>query len=316
MTENEWIFHLSKYLSTESPIVASYNEDCAVITLETGEFLLLTTDAMVERVHFDLAYTEYYALGYKLASINLSDIASMGGLPLYALLTIGCPTPPDSIWIDPLMEGLVSQLHKYGVKLVGGDTVRADQLILNLCVIGKTERPLLRSGAKPGDLIYVSRPLGQSSAFLKFLKKENFDQIPDELKRSHFYPEPEVILGRAIKDFATSAIDISDGLLLDLFRLCVASCVSAHIFEEAIPVGNFASLEDALSGGEDYALLFTLNEKDTNKLEEISGKLQRTFFPIGKIYEGNGEIILIGREGERRLLSPSGYDHFTFQPLL
>lgn len=314
MTENEWIFYLQRFLSKEYPVLASVNEDCAVIALERGDYLLLTTDAMVEGVHFDLTYMDYYALGYKLATANLSDIASMGGVPLWGLLTIGSPEPPESGWIDSFMEGLIQQLSKYGAKLVGGDTVRADQLIVNLCLVGRTERPIFRSGARPGDLIFVSRPLGQSSAFLRYIKKGLSTDMPEVLKRSHLFPEPEIALGRALKELATSAIDISDGLLLDLSRLCMASGVSAEIREDAIPVGEHASLEDALSGGEDYALLFTVGENDINKLEEISKELERSFSCIGRIYEGYGNLFLRTREGERKALSPSGYDHFTFQP--
>ncbi len=310
MTEKEWLEYLKNYLSLSVHVLATYNEDCAVIQVEPSKFLLLTTDAMIERVHFDLSYFDFYSLGVKLANVNLSDIAAMGGEPKWALLTLGAPYPPSLDWIGPFMEGLTRALKKYGASLVGGDTVKSPQLFLNLSLIGETDKPLLRSSAKPGDLILVSRPLGESSAFLRYLKTQPLEKIPSNLKKAHLTPEPEIELGKKIKELANCAIDVSDGLLIDLYRICLASSVAAVIKEELIPIAQGATIEEALSGGEDYALLFTVEETSWLKLKE---KLNSQIYPIGKILEGEPKIFIKKRKGEVEEVPPLGFDHFTFQ---
>jgi thiamine-monophosphate kinase len=310
MTEKEWLEYLKKYLWLKPPVISAFNEDCAVIQSDEGKYLLLTTDALIEGVHFDLKYTDLYSLGVKLAVSNLSDIASMGGEPRWALLTLGSPKAPESSWIDPLMEGLVSTLERYGAYLIGGDTVKSPCLMLNLALTGETDKPLLRSGARPGDFIFVSRALGESAAFLRYIKNYALEEIPENLKKAHLRPTPEIELGRTLKFIASACMDISDGLLLDLSRICLTSGVSAEIEEDKIPVGPWATLEEALSGGEDYALLFTL---PAEKLEELEKNVSQRVFRIGKIIEGEGKIFIRSKGGELKEISPSGFDHFTFQ---
>jgi len=315
MTENEWIFYLNKYLYKEDTVLAAYNEDCAVIKLTEERYLLLTTDALVENIHFNFTYTDFYSLGVKLAVANLSDIAAMGGEPKWALLTIGSSKALDPAWLDPFMEGLCLTLNKFDAHLVGGDTVKSPVFFVNLALFGETDKPLLRSGAQVGDLLFVSKTLGHSAAFLRYLKKTPFQTIPEEVKKAHLLPEAQVSLGKRLRYLANAAIDISDGLLLDLHRLLLASSVSAEIEESKIPVAKHATLEEALSGGEDYALLFTLPEAKLMDLEKVSRELNITFYSIGKIIEGNGNIYLKTSGGERRKITPRGFDHFT-SPLL
>lgn len=309
MNEREWIDYLKKYLYEKPPVIATYNEDATVVKIEENYYLLLTTDSLVEGTHFDLSYFDFYSLGVKLAVSNLSDLAAMGGRPKWALLTLGSPKPIDLSFIEPFMEGLLSTLKKYSAHLTGGDTVKSPFFFFSLTLIGETDKPLLRKGAKKGDFIFVSKPLGGSASFLRLIKRIPFEEIPENLKKAHLRPVPEVELGLAIKEIASSCIDISDGLLLDLSRVCKASEVSAEIDEERIPVEEGATFEEALSGGEDYALLFTVPEENLSFLKNLSQKI----FQIGKIIEGDGEIFLLTREGERKNLSPMGYDHFTFQ---
>ncbi len=309
MNEREWIDYLKRYLYENPPIFATYNEDATVIKFKENYYLLITTDSMVEGVHFDLSYFDFYSLGVKLATSNLSDIAAMGGTPRWALLTLGSPGPLESSFIDPFMEGLISTLEKYSAYLTGGDTVKSPFFFFSLALIGETDKPLLRKGAKKGDYIFVSRPLGGSSAFLRWIRTKALEEIPENLKKAHLKPEAEIELGLAIKNWANSAIDISDGLLLDLSRICKASGVSAEIEEEKIPIEEGATLDEALSGGEDYALLFTVPEENLSFFKTLSRKL----FCIGKIIEGDGEIFMINKKGERKAPLPQGFDHFTFQ---
>ncbi len=310
MTEKEWLEYLKRYLWQRTPVISAFNEDCAVLQSDEGKYLLLTTDALIEGVHFDLSYTDLYSLGVKLAVSNLSDIAAMGGEPRWALLTLGSLRAPESIWIDPLMEGLVSTLERYGAHLIGGDTVKGPCLILNLALTGETDKPLLRSGARPGDLIFVSRALGESAAFLRYIKTCSLEEVPENIKKAHLRPTPEIELGRALRVIASAGMDISDGLLLDLYRICLTSGVSAEIEEDKIPVGPGATLKEALSGGEDYALLFTI---PAEKSEELGKKISQRVFRIGKIIEGEGKIFIRSQGGEFKEVSPSGFDHFTFQ---
>ncbi|MFN4196672.1 MAG: thiamine-phosphate kinase [Caldimicrobium sp.] len=315
MTEQELIEYLKKYLFLEKPIYAAYNEDCSVIKLKKEKYLLLTTDAMVEGIHFDLTFTDFKSLGYKLAACNLSDIAAMGGEPKWALLTLGAPKPPEKDWIDPFMKGLTTHLKKYKAFLVGGDTVKSPFFFFNLTLIGETGAPILRSGAKVGDYIFVSKPLGGCSAFLR-KKKENREKISPSLQRAYLRPKPEILLGTALQKIAYAAIDISDGLVLDLYRLCQASGVSAEIDESLIPIAQGATLFDALFGGEDYALLFTVPENNLAKLQQISKKLKRSLYLIGRTKKGKEKVYLKRKEGRIEEIAPLGYDHFTSQPQL
>ncbi len=310
MTEKDWIEYLKKYLSEEPPVVKTKNEDCAVIKLSKNRYLLFTTDALVEDIHFRLSYTSFFDLGIKLAVSNLSDIASMGGEPKWALLTIGSPYSIEPSWIDPFMEGLVSTLKKFGAFLVGGDTVKSSVFFINLALTGETRNPILRKGAKPEEYIFVSRPLGESSAFLRLIETQPLEKIPESVKLAHLRPEPEMELGKVLskKNLATAMIDISDGLLLDLWRICKENKIGAELWEKAIPVGEFATLKEALSGGEDYALLFTVKEEKLETLEKIAKRLKRKLFKIGRTIKEN-KLYLV-RDKKKTEISPQGFDHF------
>lgn len=314
MTEKEWIKYLKKFLYEKDPVFATHNEDCSVVKISQNKYFLFTTDALVEGIHFDLRFTDFYSLGLKLAASNLSDIAAMGGNPKWALLTIGSPKPPEKDWIDPFMKALTSLLKKYKAQLIGGDTVKSPFYFFNLALTGETNLPLLRRGAKLGDLIYVSKPLGGSAAFLRYIKNNTpLEKIPTSIKQAYLKPEPEITLGKALRKIAHAVIDISDGLLLDLHRICEASKVSAELEEEKIPILKGALLQDALSGGEDYALLFTVPEEKKEKLIQISKNLKKPIFYIGRIIKGKNKIFLKTMEGGRKEIPPLGYDHFIFQ---
>ncbi len=316
MTEQEWINYLKKYLYQGEKVVAAHNEDCTVIKISKNKYFLYTTDALVEGIHFDLRFTDFYSLGHKLAVANLSDIAAMGGEPKWALLTLGSPKAPDKEWIDPFMKGLVTQLKKYKAHLVGGDTVKSPNFFFNLALTGETQAPLLRSTAKVGDIIFVSKPLGASAAFLRYIKDTPLEEIPAFLKKAYLRPTPEITLGKAIRKLANAVIDISDGLLLDLYRLCKASSVSAVIELEAIPIPKYVTLQEALSGGEDYALLFTVPQENLQELFKVCKRIKKSIYEIGRIQKGKPKIYLKNEEGALEEIGPSGFDHFISQPQL
>ncbi len=320
MTEEQ----LLKYLAQNLPsggLIAGVGDDCAVVE-EGGQWLLLTTDAMVEGIHFELSYFSPTQLARKLAAINLSDIAAMGGRPKYALLTVGFPSPPQEDFIKAFFQALNERLAEFGAQLVGGDTVRSPSgLFLNLVLIGTTApgKAIFRNGAKVGDSIFVSRPLGAASAGLEQLQKGLFET--KALVEAHLDPTPEIELGSRLAESAlpSAMMDISDGLALDLARLCRASKVGAEIHEEKIPLVpeiyqtklSRPALWYALAGGEDFALLFTVPPEREKDLLALFSSLGRKPFKIGHIIPETDGIYLLRPEGIKEEISSLGFDHFA-----
>ncbi|QJA05429.1 thiamine-phosphate kinase [Thermosulfurimonas marina] len=298
MTEEEFLRFLVRHLSSGPEVLRAAEEDCAVVA-EGDVSRLYTADALVEGVHFERKYFSSEALGWKLAAVNLSDVAAMGGAPEGALLILGAPSLEEE-FLEAFYRGLRQGLEKYGAGLLGGDTVRAPVLFLGLFLFARAASPVFRSGARPGDLLFVSRPLGASAAALRFLKEGR--RPPEPLLQAHLFPEPEVELGQEVarRALASAMMDISDGLLLDLSRLCRASGVPGAELEE-VPVAEGATEEEALSGGEDFALLLAVPPEKAPLL----GGLKRPLFRIGKLVETPG-LRLKGRP-----LSPQGFDHFA-----
>jgi thiamine-monophosphate kinase len=304
-------------------------DDAAVID---GQ--VLTTDMLVEDVDFTRA-TPLRFIARKSLAVNLSDLAAMGAAPAYALLALALPA-----WAlegaDELLDAYAEASRQYGIEIVGGDFSRAEKLTISVTAIGRiVTRPLLRRGAKPGDRIYLSRPIGGSAAGFALLGSNvatGFSPLQAGLKpgphsyaqrefiesaiRRHLDPEPELALGVALAaiDEVTSCIDVSDGLSTDLHHLCDASQCGAEIEKERIPVfpelPNYARAfgidvrNAVLHGGEEYALLFTSSLRES----ELSAKLKRPVYAIGRITRERG--VLLKEDGVARPLEPRGWDHF------
>jgi len=252
--------------------------------------------------------------------VNLSDLAAMGAAPSYALLALGLPE-----WarenIDEMLTAYAEAAREWSIEIVGGDLSRADKLTISVTAIGRiVTRPLLRSGAKPGDRIYLSRPIGGSGAGLALLGKDAESYAEREFIHSairrHIDPEPELALGIALARIpeVTSCIDVSDGLSTDLHHLCDASQCGAEIEKERIPV--FPDLQSharalqidvrnvVLHGGEEYALLFTSSLRES----ELSTRLGRPVYAIGRMTREHG--VVLKEDGTSRPLLPGGFDHF------
>ncbi|MSV35249.1 MAG: thiamine-monophosphate kinase [Bryobacterales bacterium] len=257
-------------------ITLGIGDDCAIYRPKSGEDLLFKIDPMIEDVHFRRDQPPAI-LGQRALGRNLSDIAAMGGTPHFCLVSLAIPDGFGGKWLDQFYRGLMALARKTGTALAGGHLARAEKIYCDVVVSGSVPRgkALLRSGARPGDAIYVSGRLG---------------------KAWHKRIQPRLELGRSLRGRATSCMDLSDGLSLDLHRLCVASGVAANV--DRVPVVRGATLERALHGGEDYELLFTL----PLRLAAPPGTTR-----IGGIVKGSaGAVLYQGQPLPRR-----GYDHFA-----
>ena len=267
------------------------------------DYLLWTVDTLVEGVHFDLAYTSLSQLGWKSLTVNLSDIAAMGGDPGPALLSLGWPPDRDRRGALAFAAGLAQAAREYGVAVIGGDTVASPGgLIVTVTLTGRVpaDQMLRRAGAQVGDLIFVTGPLGEAAAGLEILRR-GLDLPPDlkeALTEAQLRPRPQLRAGRLLaqEGLATALIDTSDGIATDLYHICRASGVGARIPAAAVPVSPRVTaaaphlgrdpLDLALTGGEDYLLLFTATP-------EMAGRLPASFsraglaapLPLGRIVD-------------------------------
>jgi len=286
-------------------------------------YQLATIDSLVENVHFTLDSITWEELGWKSIAVNLSDIAAMGGIPLYALICLGLPGNTEVKNITRLYEGMLQIARKFGVMLVGGDTVSSPFVFISVTVFGsssnKEGKVLLRSEAKPGDKVAVTGELGASAGGLKMLlENRKFDPgIMKTLRQAHFTPNPRVQEGQLIvKKGVKCGMDISDGLVGDLTHICEMSQVGARLNVEKVPVSpalrdsfNVKALELALTGGEDYELLFTAPGKIIAAAQKA---LKCPVTQIGEITSVNsGKVILVDKNGKRLNLKKAGWDHFS-----
>ena len=233
-----------------SRIALGIGDDCAIFRPKAKrEELVFTTDMLIEDVHFRRATHTPAQVGYQALARGLSDIAAMGAEPRFCLLSVAFAPWTNALWIDRFYDGLLGLARATGTELAGGDLSHAPVFACDIVVCGSVPAgaALRRSGARAGDVIYVSGALGGSAL--------GFETHKGAAWKLHLHPEPRLALGRYLRGRASAAMDISDGLALDLHRLCVASKVSAEI--ETPPMFRGATLEQALHGGEDYELLFT-----------------------------------------------------------
>jgi thiamine-monophosphate kinase len=290
---------LIKRIAARAPgrgLALGIGDDCAIYR-PRGEDLLFTTDMTIEDVHFRRETHPAEAVGWKTLARGLSDIAAMGGTPRFCLLSLALAPWSEERWIERFYTGLLRLARKYGVALAGGDLAHAERVACDIVVCGSVPRgkALRRDGARPGDHIYVSGRLGGSALGLA--------SGAGAAWKKHLKPEPRIALGHFVREklCATACMDLSDGLSLDLYRLCLASGVAAQL-DGPIPTFRGATPEQALDGGEDYELLFTVRPR-TQVPRSFDGlPLKR----IGTIRKGRPGLVEI----EGRPLPPRGYDHF------
>jgi thiamine-monophosphate kinase len=299
-------------------------DDAAVLRPGSGSEWVVTTDAFLENVHFLREIHEPFAVGYKALARATSDIAAMGARPRYFFLTLGLPASCTDKWLDGFTKGMARAAREFGLVLAGGDTTKFSEVIITLTVLGESKRgrAILRSEAKPGDLLCVSGRLGEAELGLRLIqqKAKNQKRWP-KLVKKHFYPRPRLALGEwlASHRYASSMIDTSDGLSTDLNHICEASGVGARGWAEKIPAVHVPSelsalklspLALALHGGEDYELLFTVPKKFSARLPRKLGQVPVTV--IGEITREKS-VILVGADGRTKPLRPLGWDPFRKQ---
>ncbi len=305
-------------------------DDAAVIRAGQGEDLLATCDMLVEGVHFLRDRTPARLLGRKAAAVNVSDVAAMGGWPAYLFVSLAVPGDLDMAWADGLYKGLGDAARRFGFALAGGNVSRnPDRVVVDLFLLGKVEqgRALLRSGARPGDRVLVTGTLGDSAAGLALLDQPRAN-VPaltwKKLVAAHQDPMPRLAEGRALCAWGkvTAALDVSDGLLADLSHLCERSRVGARVRSDRVPISSRARkaakalgrdpLEWALSGGEDYELLFTVPlDRVEEAIELLSSPGLATAVEIGEILgPGQGVMVEDERGNPVKTGAPGGWDHF------
>ena len=282
---------------TGSGLLAGIGDDCAVFRAPVGEDLLYTTDLLIERVHFRRESLPARLVGRKALARGLSDVAAMGGQPRFCLVSLALPMWADTRWVDSFYRGLAALAKETKTAVAGGDLSSAEQFVCDIVVGGSVPRgtAMLRDGARGGDGIYVSGALGGAALGLR--------KGSGAAWQRHARPEPRLRLGTHLRKqgWVTSAMDLSDGLSLDLFRICEASGVAA-VVDRPLPVFPGATLEDALHGGEDYELVFTAR---------AGARVRRSFegIPltrIGAVVESSTPRV----EFFGRRLKPDGWDHF------
>ncbi len=290
-------------------VVAGIGDDCAVLRIAPGQEILVTTDFSLEGVHFRRDWHPADSVGHRCLARGLSDVAAMGGSPLSAFLSLALPRGLPQAWVRRFMGGLIKLAVRYGVTLAGGDTAQSTGGVLaDIVVLGTVPRgkAVLRSTARVGDRIYVSGALGGSAAAVQKMRMHPGTKISARDYKRHFYPEPRVELGQALRQsgLVTAMIDTSDGLSTDLAHICEESGVGAEITAESIPQARVADLEMALHGGEDYELLFTVGARKKVPAQIAGVSLTE----IGVITRGRGIFLRRGSRKER--LRARGWEHF------
>ncbi len=302
-------------------LVRGIGDDAALFRSQAGQQTILTCDWFLEGTHFLRDKHPPDSVGWKCLARALSDIAAMGGKPRCFLLSLALPASLTGRWLDEFLLGLRRVSTKFQCPLAGGDTTCREEILINVMVVGEvqTGRAVLRSGARPGDHLYVSGRLGEAEMGLRLLKRSKGPaNRKNPLTKKHLYPEPRLALGQwlAAKGLASAMMDLSDGLSSDLPRLCAASGVGARVTAAKIPTvqssaRHFKSGADplrlALDGGDDYELLFTVRPNQTKFLSRSFRGIPLT--PIGVITSGK-QIVLADKHGREHPLLPCGWDPF------
>jgi len=310
--------YFSEQLVKRKDVVLGIGDDCALLAPPEQQHIAITTDTLVSGVHFPES-TLPRAIGHKAVAVNLSDLAAMGAEPTWISLALTLPDA-DENWLSEFCKGVFELCEFYNVQLIGGDTTQGP-LSITITAQGlvPVDKTITRSGAKAGDWIYVTGELGDAALALQnvFGTIDIIDAFRSKLYEQLEFPKPKVLAGQALRDYATSAIDISDGLIADLSHICNASNMGARINIENLPLSTMLrgtleqdkAIELALSGGDDYELLFTVSEDNKVGMETALSNLGIETTCIGQINASN-QITTVNK-GKPLNLNIKGFEHFS-----
>jgi thiamine-monophosphate kinase len=309
---------IQRFFTRATPgAILGVGDDAALLHVAEGTELVVSTDMLVSGTHF-LPDADPFLLGHKTLAVNLSDLAAMGAVPRWATLTLSLPAA-DADWLQRFSAGFFALADEHGVDLVGGDTTRGP-LSLSVTIMGEVPsgKALRRSGAKPGDDIWVSGMLGHAALGLAHLQGRT--ALPEDTRifclAALHQPQPRVMLGLALRDIASSAIDVSDGLLADLGHILERSHAGAELEFDTIPTGIARDVDEmlfrhcVLSGGDDYELCFTASMEKRSAIEAVAKRLGLPLTRIGRIGTGQGCTLRSAKDGVMTI-KESGYDHFA-----
>ncbi len=295
MKELEFSKYISKKFKARKPVIKGIGDDCAILEYTKTRYMLLTCDMIIEGTHFSGKATPFQ-IGWKAVAVNISDIAAMGGIPRYALVSAGIPRNRGTRFLKEITRGIETISRKFNILVIGGDTNTSRKIVINVTLIGEVEKNCVirRDGARIGDLIFVTGCLGEGRVkHLKFLPR---------LKEAR-------ILAKNFK--INSMIDLSDGLSMDLNRLAEAAKVGARVYKSLIPLSDASeALDKAIFAGEDFELLFTASIRESKKLIKRMGRKEDLPITlIGEIVDRRFGVQLIEEEGKIRPLKPKGFAH-------
>lgn len=306
--------HFAALTQRRADVVLGVGDDAALLDPPPGQELVVTVDTLALGVHF-FADCPPAALGHKALAVNLSDLAAMGAEPAWALLALTLPTP-DEAWLTQFAAGFAAIARQFDLSLVGGDTCRGP-LAVTITALGYVPRgqALRRSGARPGDGVYVSGEIGAAGLAVRARRGEI--TLPAALAthaaRRLDYPQPRVALGLALRGLASAAIDVSDGLLADLGHICASSGVGARLELARLPLPDgalaVATRESLVGSGDDYELCFTVPPRHEPALGALAAKVGCAVTRIGRIEAAPG-LWLIDEAGQTRPAAQAGHDHF------
>ncbi len=317
----------SSILITDKNVVVGVGDDCTVIRQSGGRYLLATVDVQVDGVHFLSGKTPPDCIGQKAVAVAVSDIAAMGGIPTHCLVSLFLPKAIPNTFVEKVYAGIRQASQTYAISIVGGNITRARQFAIDMCLLGEVEPKniLLRSTARVGDKVLVTGSLGDAAAGLHLLqhpRKAVGKIVQDFLIARQTSPTPRVSESTAISRVrrATAMIDISDGLVQDILHITKLSRVGVTLYEKKLPLSpeieafckitNKNPLGLALTGGEDYELLFTVPPSHADSLKNrVEKETGTTVHEIGEITKEERGNWLIRRDGRKRRLHPSGWDH-------
>lgn len=331
-TEDQLVQAIRKVLSGDSPgVIVGVGDDAAVVEPARHQGVL-TTDMLVDGIHFDVERILPHDLGHKALAVNVSDLAAMGGSPRYALVSLGLPSDVEAAWVMELYGGVRQAAEEYGMAVVGGDTSRAERVTVAVTVTGEVPsgQAVTRGGARPGDRLVVTGFLGAAAGGLRLASgttEEVRGRLSTEAGRalvaSHQRPTARVGEGQELaRAGATAMMDLSDGLALDLHRLCRESEVGARVWLDRIPVApalrdlagqlGVDPLDLALHGGEDYELLAVLPADAVGGARDrLAERFGTSLWEVGEVTDAGTGVVAIGTSGGERRLDPKGWDHFA-----